>query len=219
MMQTENIVKIGLGIVGAVGTLAASYFVSKKVAGEAINKLQEQTSTLERYEKALETQEEYVQSLEKENEALNKAIEEVGLQKEQAEARVEAVNKEIKTVRDNNEYLEEFTTKADEENEKLTNMMNQICRNLVMANQTLPVKFTEDVLAEITFLSEDDINDISYDLSQDIEREADRAFYEYLHEDDEPTDEERLAEMTTNSNDPKEKLVSIFDQYEDVVGD
>lgn len=218
-MQTENIVKIGLGIVGAVGTLAASYFVSKKVAGEAINKLQEQTATLERYEKVLETQEEYVEALETENESLNKALEEVGLQKEQAEARVEAVNKEIKTVRDNNEYLEDFADKENDKNQELTDMMDQICRNLVIANQTLPVKFTEDVLAEITFLSEDDIHDIEYDFNQGITREADRAFYEYLHDDDEPTDEERLAEMTTDSNDPKEKLVSIFDQYEDVVGE
>lgn len=218
-MQTENIVKIGLGIVGAVGTLAASYFVSKKVAGEAINKLQEQTATLERYEKVLETQEEYVEALEAENKSLNKAIEEAGLQKEQAEARVEAINKEIKTVRDNNEYLEEFTDKAQKENEKLEDLIEKIRRNTIMTNQTLRVKFTNDFLAEMLCCSEDYISDTSYDLDQDVLRDEDCKFYEYLHEDDAPTDEERLAEMTTDSNDPKEKLVSIFDQYEDVVGD
>lgn len=218
-MQTENIVKIGLGITGAVGILAASYFVNKKVAGEAMNKLQEQTVTLERYEKVLEIQEEYVKSLEAENESLNKAIEEIGLQKEQAEARVKAVNKEIKTVRDNNEYLEEFTDKAQKENENLEDLIEQIRRNTIMTNQTLRVKFTNAFLAEMLCCSEDYISDTSYDLDQDTIRDEDYEFYEYLHEDDEPTDEERLAEMTTDSNDPKEKLVSIFDQYKDVVGD
>lgn len=160
MEENNNLVGIALGLGGAVVTIAASYFISKRVAGEALSLLDEQNDTLTKYAETLERQEEYVVSLEKEVEAKNAEIEDLKNKNKESSEYVAALL-------DDKEYLENFGDQKNEEITELTDFIDSIRRRTVFALYHNNVLSIHD-LAQTIKVSVDEVEDYIEEYNQGV---------------------------------------------------